>query len=82
MGIFFILLVCIMYEFSVVLALITVSILFQSVKSNCKDPKLYEFIKLVNILPLGLVLAFDKWPHFLFPIKLLFSIGPILVLCV
>ena len=47
-----------------------------------KDIQLYEFIKLVNILLSGLDLAFDNWPRFIFPIKLLFPIGPILVLCV
>ena len=38
-------------------------------------------IKFVNILLSGLDLAFDN-NHFIFPIKLLFPIGHILVLCV
>ena len=36
----------------------------------------------MNILPLGLDLAFDNWPRFIFPIELLFTIGHIVVLCV
>ena len=39
-------------------------------------------IKFVNILLSGLDLTFDNWPRSIFPIKLLFPIGPILVLCV
>ena len=34
-------------------------------------------INFVNILFSGLDLAFDNWPPFTFPIKLLFSIRPI-----
>ena len=36
----------------------------------------------MNILLSGLDLAFDNWPRSIFPIKLLFPIWPILVLCV
>ena len=36
----------------------------------------------MNILRSGSDLTFDKWPHFLFPIKLLVSIGPIIVMCI
>ena len=41
-----------------------------------------QFYEFINVLTSGLDLAFDNWPHFLFPIKLLFSIRLILVLCV
>ena len=60
---FFILLACIMYVFSVVLALMSVPILcIYSSLSYCNETKLFEFIKFVNILPSGLDLAFDNGP--------------------
>ena len=61
MGIIFILRICIMYEFSVVLALISVPIF--SNQSYCNDTQLYVFIKFVNILPWRLDVALLSIPN-------------------